>query len=156
MRDLLPVLLADRELPDEFVSGQATLTELSREMHTHPAATSRTLTQLVKSGLIERRPDQGDSRHLTVALTDHGRKAARPAMRPGPSGSACLSPTAGPLADHQNGFVAEFGAGVVVRVRLGPDQEPADHCRDNVDAGSPPVADAESVHGRFSGAAGGK
>jgi hypothetical protein len=43
-------------------------------MHTHPAATSRTLTQLVKSGLVQRRPDQGDSRRLMVALTDHGRE----------------------------------------------------------------------------------
>ena len=71
--------VADLEI-GEFVllraiaSGQATPTELSREMHAHPAATSRTLTQLVKSGLVERRPDQGDSRRLTVALTDHGRE----------------------------------------------------------------------------------
>lgn len=38
-----------------------------------------------------------------------------------------LDNTGEALTDHQDCFVAEFGIGLVVRVRLGADQEPADH-----------------------------
>jgi len=70
--------VADLEL-GEFVllraiaSGTTSPGALSRELSSHPAATSRTLTRLRRAGLIARRPDPADSRRTEITLTDHGR-----------------------------------------------------------------------------------
>ncbi|WP_020497370.1 MarR family winged helix-turn-helix transcriptional regulator [Sciscionella marina] len=56
-----------------ITAGTTSPGELSRALSNHPAATSRTLTQLVRAGLIDRRPDRRDSRRTEVVLTEQGR-----------------------------------------------------------------------------------
>lgn len=70
------------------VAGTTSPGELARELDSHPAAISRTVTQLVKAGLLERLPTADDSRRFTLALTTEGRKttdaiaaSVRPAIR---------------------------------------------------------------------------
>ncbi|GAA3584741.1 MarR family transcriptional regulator TamR [Amycolatopsis ultiminotia] len=84
---------AGLEMP-EFVLLRAIAAEttspgdLARELDVHPAAISRTVTQLVKAGLLERLPSPADSRRFVLALTEQGRATTdaiaakvRPALR---------------------------------------------------------------------------
>ncbi|OAP27058.1 hypothetical protein A4R44_01863 [Amycolatopsis sp. M39] len=48
--------------------GAVSPTELTRQLSTHPSATTRTSTRLVRSGTT------ADARRLTVSLTDEGRR----------------------------------------------------------------------------------
>lgn len=71
--------VADLEL-GEFVllraiaSGTTSPGALSRALSSHPAATSRTLSRLLRAGLVDRRPDPADSRRTDVTLTEKGRE----------------------------------------------------------------------------------
>lgn len=56
----------------EITSGTTTSGDISRALSSHPAATSRALTQLARDGYIDRRPDLSDSRRNVVTLTEHG------------------------------------------------------------------------------------
>ncbi|WP_158090373.1 MarR family transcriptional regulator [Mycobacterium sp. IEC1808] len=58
----------------EITSGTATAGDISRALSSHPAATSRALTQLAREGYIDRRPDLSDSRRNVVTLTEHGQR----------------------------------------------------------------------------------
>ncbi|WP_116202929.1 MarR family winged helix-turn-helix transcriptional regulator [Amycolatopsis circi] len=54
--------------------GAVSPTELTRQLSTHPSATSRTITRLVRAGLLQRSSATADARRLTVSLTDEGRR----------------------------------------------------------------------------------
>lgn len=48
--------------------------DLTRHLSTHPTSTSRTITHLVRGGLLQRSSDAGDARRVMVSLTDEGRR----------------------------------------------------------------------------------
>ncbi|GAA1030386.1 MULTISPECIES: MarR family winged helix-turn-helix transcriptional regulator [Amycolatopsis] len=54
--------------------GAVSPAELTRQLSTHPSATSRTITRLVRAGLLQRISTTADARRLTVSLTDEGRR----------------------------------------------------------------------------------
>ena len=53
--------------------GAVSPSDLAQRLTTHPTATSRTITTLVKAGLLRRVGDQDDARRLAIELTDEGR-----------------------------------------------------------------------------------
>ena len=65
--------MAEFALLRAVVGGTTSPSGLARDLRVHPAVISRTITRLVKAGLIERRLDPGDSRRVALALTDRGR-----------------------------------------------------------------------------------
>ncbi|GAB2530603.1 MarR family winged helix-turn-helix transcriptional regulator [Nocardia heshunensis] len=50
--------------------------ELTQQLSTHPSATSRTITRLVRAGLLQRSSAASDARRLTVTPTDEGLRIA--------------------------------------------------------------------------------
>jgi DNA-binding MarR family transcriptional regulator len=48
--------------------------ELAQRLSTHPAATSRTISSLVRAGLVRRMSDLDDGRRFLVSLTAEGRR----------------------------------------------------------------------------------
>jgi DNA-binding MarR family transcriptional regulator len=56
--------------------GALTVGDLSRRLSTHPAATSRTISRLVRAGLIERRHDPADARRTVLGLTAEGTRVS--------------------------------------------------------------------------------
>jgi DNA-binding MarR family transcriptional regulator len=54
--------------------GDVSPRDLAQRLSTHPTATSRTITTLVKAGLLHRVSDPGDARRLVIKLTDEGRR----------------------------------------------------------------------------------
>jgi DNA-binding MarR family transcriptional regulator len=52
--------------------GAVSPAALTRQLSTHPSATSRTVTRLVRAGLLQRSSTETDARRLTVSLTDEG------------------------------------------------------------------------------------
>lgn len=57
-------------------SGAVSPGDLSRSLSTAPAVTSRTVTSLVRAGLLHRSPDPEDARRVLVELTDEGRRVS--------------------------------------------------------------------------------
>ncbi|MCV7357626.1 MarR family winged helix-turn-helix transcriptional regulator [Mycolicibacterium fluoranthenivorans] len=58
-----------------IASGKLSPGDLSRHLHSHPAATSRTITGLAKAGLVSRVTDPVDSRKIILTLTPTGAAA---------------------------------------------------------------------------------
>ncbi|MCO5993954.1 MarR family winged helix-turn-helix transcriptional regulator [Actinoallomurus rhizosphaericola] len=54
--------------------GAVSPAELTRRLSTHPTSTSRTITHLVRAGLLQRSSAVTDARRLVVSLTDEGRR----------------------------------------------------------------------------------
>ncbi|GAS93771.1 uncharacterized protein RMCC_0737 [Mycolicibacterium canariasense] len=58
-----------------IASGKLSPGDLSRDLHSHPSATSRTITGLAKAGLVTRVNDPVDSRKIILTLTPKGAAA---------------------------------------------------------------------------------
>jgi DNA-binding MarR family transcriptional regulator len=56
-------------------NGTTSPSGLARELHVHPASISRSVTRLVRAGLLERRTSRQDSRRTELMLTPAGRAA---------------------------------------------------------------------------------
>ncbi|WFG45429.1 MarR family transcriptional regulator [Pseudonocardia alni] len=55
-------------------AGRTNVTAVGRELDVHPSNATRVLVRLGRAGLVERRPDPDDRRHLLVELTPAGRE----------------------------------------------------------------------------------
>ncbi|ALE83184.1 MarR family winged helix-turn-helix transcriptional regulator [Pseudonocardia sp. HH130629-09] len=55
-------------------AGQTNVAAVGRELDVHPSNATRVLVRLGRAGLVDRRPDPEDRRHLLVELTPAGRE----------------------------------------------------------------------------------
>lgn len=70
----LPQLRVLRMLTD---SGPTNVATVGRVLGVHPSNATRVVERLARAGLVVRRADAGDRRHLVVELTAAGRDAVR-------------------------------------------------------------------------------
>lgn len=73
--DVAELAVGEFVLLRAIAGGETSPGGLARELHMHPAAISRTLTQLARTGLVERRPAPADSRRTELHLTPTGHDA---------------------------------------------------------------------------------
>ncbi|WP_224390637.1 MarR family transcriptional regulator [Pseudonocardia sp. ICBG1293] len=58
-------------------AGRTNVAAVGRELDVHPSNATRVLVRLGRAGLVDRRPDPEDRRHLIVELTPAGRELIR-------------------------------------------------------------------------------
>jgi DNA-binding MarR family transcriptional regulator len=75
VREVATLDLGDFIALRAIASGKLSPGDLSRDLHSHPAATSRTITGLAKAGLVTRVTDPVDSRKIILMLTPNGAAA---------------------------------------------------------------------------------
>ncbi|WP_161976403.1 MarR family winged helix-turn-helix transcriptional regulator [Mycolicibacterium sp. CH28] len=75
VREVATLDLGDFIALRAIASGKLSPGDLARDLHSHPAATSRTITGLVKAGLVGRVTDPVDSRKIILLLTPNGAEA---------------------------------------------------------------------------------
>lgn len=69
--------LAQVDALESVEGGDIRMHELAKALHVDPSTATRTVAPLVDLGLVDRQPDPGDRRYVTLRCTPAGQAAAR-------------------------------------------------------------------------------
>ncbi|CAM5351014.1 DNA-binding MarR family transcriptional regulator OS=Streptomyces violarus OX=67380 GN=FHS41_002176 PE=4 SV=1 [Streptomyces violarus] len=62
-------------------SGELPMSKIGERLMVHPTSVTNTVDRLVKSGLVDKRPNPNDGRGTLASITDKGREVVEAATR---------------------------------------------------------------------------